>query len=281
MFQRISGYLRGMIALGPLPLQPVLGIVLSFAAAEAGMENARFTLDYKPKYAYPKAIPYLCDNPATTTEEPNYSPNYTHTPCSSYTFSCQPVGPGEVYVVIARAGAEGVAAASFGITYNGSSGAGIDPNYVTWTPCANGQSFPNSDGVHGNFPQPGGGLRITWALPEGCQTESIGSYGAHAVIGVFYVYAYSADLLRITPNNNLPGVDPELAIADCAGRSTDLRQLLGPALVNFVMGSVGFGQFGSNPCYECESCPAPGTPCGTPVVPTTWGRLKARFHGNP
>ncbi len=65
MIQRISGCLRGMIALGPLPLRPVLGIVLSFATADAGMENARFALDYKPKFVVSKQIPYLCDNPAT------------------------------------------------------------------------------------------------------------------------------------------------------------------------------------------------------------------------
>src|SRR5262245_10039984 len=116
MIQRICGCLRGMIALGPLPIRPVLGIVLSCVAADAGMESARFALHYKPKFVASKQIPYLCDNPATETIEKNYSPNYTDTPCSSYDIH-GPLGPGQVYVVVGYAGSEGVAAASFGIYY--------------------------------------------------------------------------------------------------------------------------------------------------------------------
>ena len=138
MFQRISGYLRGMIALGPLPLRPVLGIVLSCVTANAGMENAVFALDYKPKFVASKAIPYLCDNPATATQEPNYSPNYTDTPCSYYNVSCEPLGAAQVYLVIATVNREGVGAASFGISYGGTSGVGVDPAFLTWAPCADG-----------------------------------------------------------------------------------------------------------------------------------------------
>src|SRR5262245_6629001 len=68
MIQRISGYLRGMIALGLPPLRPVLGIVLFCATADAGMENDRFALDYKPKFLASKTIPNLCDNPADRAE---------------------------------------------------------------------------------------------------------------------------------------------------------------------------------------------------------------------
>jgi|GEM_PF-6235109 len=97
MNQRISGYFRGMIALGPLPLRPVLGILLSCLAAEASMDNCRFALHYKPKFVASKTIAYLCDDPATTTIEPNYSPNWNSTtkfpnplPCSSYDYTCEP-----------------------------------------------------------------------------------------------------------------------------------------------------------------------------------------------
>jgi hypothetical protein len=269
MFQRISGYIRGMIALGPLPLRPVLGIVLSCVAAEAGMENAVFALDYKPKFVASKAIPYLCDNPATAPQEPNYSPNYTNTSCLEYTLDRCPMGPGQVYVVIARAGSEGIAGASFGISYSGSMGVGIDPQYVTWTPCADGLSFPNNDGVHGDFPQPGGGLRVTWNTSNGCPAvtqQVIGGYGAHAVVGSFYIYALSDDVLRLTPNNNLQGGVPEVAIANCTGETTDLIAHWGPFYGNYLMGRIGFGnQAGWQPCEFF------------PVAATTWGKVKSMY----
>ena len=279
MIQRISGCLRGMIALGPLPLRTILGIILSSVVADAGMENCRFALHYKPKYVYSKAMPSLCDNPATVTEEPNYSPNYTNTPCTNYSTWCEPMGAGQVYLVIGRAGSEGVAAASFGITYGGSSHTGIDPAWVTWTPCADGLSFPNG-GVNGEFPQPGGGLRITWNNATSCQTEIIGSAGVHAVVGVFYVYAYSHDSFQVTTNNNLSSGVPELAVANCAGVLTDLYQVWGPAIVSQMCGRVGFNESGYNPCalYGPEISTVVTAPCTTPVRHTTWGRMKSTFR---
>jgi hypothetical protein len=252
---------------------------LGCSMVEAGMENVRFALEYKPTYVYSKAIPYLCDNPATVTEEPNYSPNFTNTPCTSYSVSCQPFGPGEVYIVLGHAGSEGVGAASFGISYGGSSGVGIDPQWVTWTPCADGLSFPSSDGVHGLFPQPGGGLRITWDISTSCQREVIGNAGVHVVVGVFYVYAYSSDVLRITPNNNV-NPDGELAVADCAGHTTDFVQIWGPTLAPQLAGQMGFNEYGYNPCFNepCLIPPCTQAPCTTPIRPTTWGRLKATYR---
>ena len=279
MIQRISGYLRGMIALGPLPFRPVLGIVLSCVAADAGMENVRFALDYKPKFVATKAIPHLCDTPATTAIEPNYSPNWNSAtttpnplPCTSYT-TAGPVGAGVVYIVVGRAGTEGVAAASFGVTYGGSTGSGIDPQYVTFTACADGVLFPNNDGVHGDFPQPGGGLRITWNNVTSCQTQVIGSAGVHAVVGSFYIYAYGPDQISITGNNNLQGHIPELAVANCAGVNTDLYQIWGPAIYLQLAGRVDIGGgWGYNPCGETP----PGC-CPTPSRITTWGRLKSTY----
>ena len=292
MNQRISGYFRGMIALGPLPLRPVLGILLSCLAAEASMDNCRFALHYKPKFVASKTIAYLCDDPATTTIEPNYSPNWNSTtkfpnplPCSSYDYTCEPMGPGQVYLVIGRAGTEGVSAASFGISYGGSNHVGIDPSRVTWTPCANGLSFPNSDGTHGLFPAPGGGLRITWDTGNGCplaSQEVIGGSGAHVVVGVFYVYAYSNDTIRITPNNNIAG-GPELAVANCAGITTDLVQVWGlDNVLQYLVGSVGFNEYGFNPCIPINSISqeAPGTPCTTPITPTTWGKVKSSYRND-
>ena len=276
MNQRKSGCWGRIVALG-LP-QTVIGIVLFSSAVEAGMENVRFALDYKPKYIYSKAIPYLCDNPATTTEEPNYSPNYTNTPCSSYDVTCEPLGPGQVYLVIGRAGTEGVSGVSFGIAYDGSSRVGIDPAYVTWTPCADGLSFPSSDGVHGLFPEPGGGLRITWNLTTSCQTETISGYGVHAVVGVFYVYAYSDAMFRVTPNNNIQD-GPEAAIMNCAGVTTDLVDVWGLPIVNDLMGQVGFNRTGFSPCWFDVDPSYAGQLCTVPAIPTTWGRMKSLYKG--
>ena len=182
----------------------------------AGMQNCRFAMHWKPKFSATKTINALCDNPATTTVEPNYSPNWessTNTPdplpCRDYTVTA-PMGQGTVYVVIGRAGLEGVAGASFGINYSGTNSVGIDPRYVTWTPCADGPQFPSNDGVHGDFPQPGGGIRICWNSTS-CQTQIISIDGVHAVIGSLYVYAYSPDQLQITPNYNVQAGIPELA----------------------------------------------------------------------
>lgn len=269
MIRRTRGCPRAIALLALIALASLFGMISSISTAEAGMENVRFAVHYKSNSVTSK----LCDIPSTTVEEPNYSPNYTNTPCSYYQISRVPLGAGRVYVVIGKAGQEGVGAASFGVTYNGSSGQGIDPAYVTWTACADGLSFPNSDGVHGNFPQPGGGLRITWNYPASCQTEVIGTDGVHAVVGVFYVYAYSDAVLRLTPNNNLASGRPELAVASCAGVTTDLVDFWGPNIVQYLMGGVGFGnQCGFNPCLLHNP------PCDVvPVASTTWGQLKYRY----
>jgi hypothetical protein len=247
------------------------------------MENARFALHYKPKFVASKQIPSLCDDPATVTEEKNYSPNYTNTPCSSYDTSCEPMGPGQIYLVIGKVG-EGVAAVSFGIDYSGSTHVGINPDLVRWTPCADGLSFPSSDGVHGLFPQPGGGLRITWNLNNGCPNgqETFNPGGIHVVVGVFYVYAYSDGMFRVTPNNNVSG-GPEAVITNCAGLQTDLVDYWGlQTTIDCLMGQVGFNRTGVNPC-DSDICMTPssishaGQLCVVRTTPTTWGRVKSKY----
>lgn len=277
MIRRTWGAGRATAALGLIALASPFGIVTSFSTAEAGMESAVFAMHYKPKFVASKAIPNLCDNPATPTEEPNYSPNYSNLPCGSYSTYRSPLGSGQVYVVIAKAGAEGVSAASFGVAYGGSTGQGIDPAYVTWTSCTDGLSFPNNDGVHGDFPQPGGGIRITWNNATSCQSESISNFGVHAVVGVFYVYACSDDVLRLTPNYNLQGGVPEAAVSNCAGSTTDLVQVWGlQNVLQYHMASVGFGN-----AWGCNPCQIDGPPCGVvPVNPTTWGRMKTMYKSS-
>ena len=218
--------------------------------ASASMTNAKFALHRKNKFSPSKAIPSLCDNPATTTIEPNYSPNYTNTPCDQYTVTGPAPGASTVYLVVADAGTEGVAGISFGIDYSGHTGVGIDPVFVTFTPCADGLMFPN-DGGHGDFPMPKGGVRMTWNTSTSCPKQVIGSHGVHAVAGSFYVYAYSGDVLKVTPNNNLFNSPPELLIADCLGQSTDLLATHPGGQGDLLMGKVGFAEqqlLGFNPC---------------------------------
>jgi hypothetical protein len=216
------------------------------------MDSVKFALHRKDRFVATKAMPSLCDNPSTPTEEPNYSPNYTDLGCNEYVVT-GPLGASTVYLVIANAGEEGISAASFGIDYSGRPNqmSGIDPQYVSFTPCADGLIFPNS-GPNGEFPNPGGGVRLTWNVGAGgCANEVIGSYGVHAVVGSFYVYAYApGDVMKVIPNNNLQR-GPELAVADCAGRETDLIALYPDDHLEDILAKVGFGSelsSGFNPC---------------------------------
>jgi hypothetical protein len=243
----------------------------------AGMENCRFALHWQTKFTATKTINRLCDDPATATIEPNYSPNWNSNtstpsplPCYNYTTS-GPVGAGQVYLVVGRAGLEGVAGVSFGVHYKNGTHAGIDPAFITFTPCADGLAFPNNDGSHGDFPQQNGGIRLTWNTGNGCPTATqqvIGTGGAHIVVGSFYIYAYGPDDIEITGNNNLQGNVPELAIASCAGVTTDLYQIWGPSVYLGLTGRVDIGGgYGYNACGLQD-----------PVGPSTWGRLKSKYR---
>lgn len=256
-------------------LMTVAGLLVA-SSAMAGMENARFALHAKPKFSPSKTITALCPNAGNNLLTPNYSPNWNSTtttanplPCTSYTVSTANQAV-QLYVVVGRAGAEGVAAASFGLDYNGraGAGAGIDPSFNVPTYCADGLTFPNAgpNGL-GDFPNPEGGLRITWNNTSSCQNLSIAPAGVHAVVMGLYVYSYGQDIVSITPNNNLQS-GAELAVANCAGATTDLIQVWGGDfdIINQVMGKAGVGgAVGYNPCLV------------TPTAPTTWGKIKAQY----
>ena len=77
-------------------------------------------------------------------------------------------------------------------------------------------------------------------------------------MGAFGVYAYSSDKLRITPNRNLQ-VGPQLLLANC------FAQEFGVDDTTTALGIAGFGTTGFNPCGD------------VPIVPTTWGSLKAKY----
>src|SRR5262245_3192737 len=109
--------------------------------AQAGMESVRFCLHVKPAFSPTEAIPSLCDDPARITVEPNYSPKFDNLTCSQYNVNA-PLGPSTVYLVIARAGEEGIIGAAFGVHYDGSDPdgmpgtgdeTGIVSSQTTWT----------------------------------------------------------------------------------------------------------------------------------------------------
>ena len=259
-------------------LMTAAGLVLAHSAF-AGMENSRFALHWKTEFVASKTIGTTCPNPTSALATPNYSPNWGSTtttpspiPCSNY-ITAGPLGANltgaTVYLVVGKAGTEGVAAASFGVDYHGGTnlpaGTGIDPAFVTFTPCADGLTFPN-DGGNGDFPKPKGGIRITWNNSTSCQTQVIGSDGVHAVVGSFYMYAYSTDSFQVTGNNNLQGGVPELAVANCAGVTTDLYQVWGPSVYLQLCGRLDLGGgAGYNPCLI------------TPTHNTTWGKIKTKY----
>jgi hypothetical protein len=151
---------------------------------------------------------------------------------------------------------------SFGISYNQA----VDPTFIGWNLCSNGNEFPNAAPGRLDFPDQGGGTRITWLLPEGCQTEQVGTAGVHAVIGFFHIYRYDGMVMSLTPNNNLQSGIPELAITNCGGATTDLATLYPQQIYDLMLGKVGFG---SGAGY---------IPCGViPTAPTTWGKIKAQY----
>jgi hypothetical protein len=254
------------------PTQSLLAatlLVLTAPSAIAGMENVRFCLHRKPAFVSTKAVPDLCDDPATATVEPNYSPNYENLTCDQYAVKA-PLGPSTVYVVVAQAGTEGVGAVSFGVYYGSNyyqvPGQGIISSQTTWTSCANGLMFPG--GPFGDFPVSESGVRITWNTSTSCANQVIGNHGVHAVVGCFYVYAYSSTVFQLTDNQSLQSEHPELGVADCLGHTTDYYLLLGPVYYHSILARVQFGE-GSGAYNPCAG--------PVPVHPSTWGKLKNQY----
>lgn len=175
------------------------------------------------------------------------------------------VGVGyDAYLVVAGAAAEpGIAGLSCGIDYDSQSGHGVDA--FSWTFCSALQ-FP-TEGENGlPWPDAGAGIRMTWDLSSDCQRSLVPGHeneGAHVVAGSFYLYAYSNDVFAITPNTQLYS-GGELAVADCAGNVSSLRDDAG--------GSLHFSHEGTNrglnPCTGVEDPPpSPEDPPPPPPDP--------------
>lgn len=143
----------------------------------------------------------------------------------------------------------GVAGASFGISYNGDGGAGVD--IFGWSLC--GQlEFPG--GPSGtSWPASGSGNVITWNGSSDCQDTSTPDDedgGVTCILGVLSVYVYSDDVLAITPRLYTPLQD--LQVVDCASSSSDIIFPEHAAKVQFGNGD---GEF--DPCASADTL-APG-----------------------
>ncbi len=174
----------------------------------------------------------------------------------------------DVYLVAIRSDPEtGIGGISFGIRYNNGQTGGetrSDLNGVdlyAWTQClfcCEQPEYPDPGDPDG-FPASGAGIQLNWRTPTDCQGGVIGSDGVLAVAGVFYLYAYGADVFEIIPNRtDNPGVD-EFQMADCSGQVTDLPYPEAAGAVAFGTGE------GRNPCQP------------SPVEASTWSRLKIRY----
>jgi hypothetical protein len=164
-----------------------------------------------------------------------------------------------VYLVVAQVQpADGVSGISCGIRYDPAPGSGVDVS--RWYQCADGLPFPNA-GDYGEWPASGGGMRLTWVS---CADDPIPGYtseGAVAVAGAFSVYAYSADSLVVTPNNNLIN-GPELALGTCIGRTVDVST----ANLGRVAFSSEGGLLGFNPCTGGPGVPPPPPPTNPAAI---------------
>jgi hypothetical protein len=144
----------------------------------------------------------------------------------------------------------GVAGASFGISYNGEEGTGLDIS--SWTLCAD-LEFPGGPaGI--SWPGSGSGNVITWDRTNSCQDESsVGDHdaGVTTLLGVLSVYAYSHDLLSITPRQYVTMHD--LQVVDCTSSASNIAYPEHVAKIEFGTGTNAF-----DPCFSADSL-APGT----------------------
>jgi hypothetical protein len=150
-----------------------------------------------------------------------------------------------------------------GIEYDGTHFQGVD--VFGWYLCADMED--KTDGGGGLWPESQGGNQITWDPGENCQDQVLPSNGVHAVAGAFYVFAYTADEFRVTPNKNLPG-GPALSVTDCQGTSwrIDLKAFGSCTAVASFGGAMSI-----NPCVVPDYCQ------WTPVEAVTWGEIKDRY----
>ncbi len=161
-------------------------------------------------------------------------------PCSEFATTWPSFEPSYVYLFVAQADSgDGVGGVALGI--EGSQDVGI----FGWILCAD-EDVPSS-----GWPASGSGNRILWDTDANCQRTVLGTDGAHAMAGSFYVYAYGSATLTVVHH---PTATPPVETVSCNG----VGRAAAPGA------RIGFdGALGFNPCLAA-----------TPVQPSTWGRIK-------
>ncbi len=172
------------------------------------------------------------------------SPNTQNLPCSEYRTNWIVQNNCDVYLVVGHGDpTAGIAGVNCRILYENAGGYGVD--VFGWTLCADQEAV--GAGTFGNWPESGGSNTITWNPTTNCQRTEIGDEGVHAVAGAFYVYAYTADYLTISP------VESAFAIWDCRGGTTS-SSYRAPG----VLFSTSGYEYGENPCehsFYTPTCP--------------------------
>jgi hypothetical protein len=187
-------------------------------------------------------------------------------PCSEFQTKGRALGAYDAYLIVANAAqnGSGIGGLSCGVYYDGELGSGVD--VYGWTLCADVEA--TQEAILGDdrseWPYPGSGIRITWNTPIHCQKGLITGHeteGIHAIAGAFYLYAYGADLLYLTPNMRGPAA-PELAVVGCDGTVDNLPYDRDGA----VRFSSAGNELGYNPCTGAGSSP-PDLPPDPPPLP--------------
>lgn len=178
-------------------------------------------------------------------------------PCQNFNTTGRTGVGYDAYILATRLDAEyGLAGLSFGVQFDGERGQGVD--VFGWTPCSTLEFSQR------NWPESGGGIRLTWDRDRDCQREVLSSLeGARAIGGSIYVYAYGPDVLSVTPNYF--DTYEEFQAADCAD-PTNLSNLPDRARGALRFSSDGTVE-GYNPCTGEGSPPPPATPPGPPLPP--------------
>jgi hypothetical protein len=140
------------------------------------------------------------------------------------------------YVIISNVSSTGgLAAAQFGITYDGAPESGVD--VFSWTSCGN-LGYP-SDG----WPAAGTGIRVTW-ISEGCFHPPVVGGFAMAVVGYFSLTAYSPDEFGMARHPS----DNQASVIDCSLFNEDVIELGTANPFGWATFSADGTALGSVPC---------------------------------
>lgn len=144
-----------------------------------------------------------------------------------------------VYLLVARGSLPSIGGIECGIQYE-HGGAGDQPqsgvDVFSWTVCGT-LEFPS-----GGWPSSGAGNMITWSAGN-CPTSEV------AVVGYFYVAAYSADTMALT----VRPVSGLAKVAQCSGAETPLH----PRDLGRVVFAACAPGGGCNPCLRDCTVPLP------------------------